>query len=54
LNDIRDVVTNLEGELTSQPKNYQMLMEKHKQLEKSNEMLSRSKKEQTMSIDERM
>ena len=36
--------TNFGDELTSQAENYQMLMDKYKQLEKSNQMLSPSNK----------
>jgi len=40
LNHIRRIVTNLGGELTSQAESYQLLMEKCKQLEKSNQLLT--------------
>ena len=38
-------ITNLGGELSSQAKNYRMLIEKCKQLEESNQMLTQGKKE---------
>ena len=46
LNDLRSaVVTNLGVELALQAKNYCMLMEKCKQLEESNQMLTLTDKE---------
>ena len=55
LNDLRGVVTNLGGELTSQVESYQLLMERCKQLEESNKMLTQSNQELSqhmMSIDQ--
>ena len=54
LNDLRGVVTNLGGELTSQTESYRLLMEKCKQLEKLNKLLTQSNQQlsqQMMSID---
>jgi len=57
LNDLRDVVTNLGGELTLQAESYRLLIEKCKQLEESNKLLSQSNQQlsqQMMSIDQRL
>jgi len=57
LNDLRVVVINLGGELTSQAKSYLLLMEKCKQLEESNKLLTQSIQQlsqQMMSIDQRL
>ena len=42
LNDLRGVVTNLVGELTSQAESHRLLMEKCKELEESNKLLTQS------------
>ena len=42
LNELRSVVTNLGGELTSQAKSYRLLMEKYKQLKESNKSFTQS------------
>ena len=55
LNDLRDVVTNLGGELTSQVESYRLVMEKCKQLEESYRLLTQSNqqlRQQMMSIDQ--
>ena len=57
LNDLRGVVTNLGGELTSQAETYRLVMEKCKQLEESNRLLTQSNQQlsqQMMSIDQRL
>jgi len=57
LNDLRGVVTNLGGKLTSQAESYRLLMEKCKQLEESNKMLIRSNQQlskQMISIDQHL
>ena len=54
LNDLRGVVTNLGGELSSQAESYRLVMEKCKQLEESNKLLTQSNQQlsqQMMSID---
>ena len=54
LNDLRGVVTNLGGELTSRAESYRLLMEKCKQLEELNKLLTQSNQQlsqQMMSID---
>jgi len=53
LNDLRGVVTNLGGELTSQAESYWLLMEKYKQLEQSTPS-NRQLSQQMMIIDQRL
>ena len=40
LNNLRGIVNNFGGELTSQAESYRLLMEKCKQLEESNKLLT--------------
>lgn len=57
LNELRGVVTNLGGELSSQAGSYRLVMEKCKQLEESNRLLTQSNQQlsqQMMSIDQRL
>ena len=57
LNDLRGVVTNLGGELSSQAESYRLVMEKCKQLEESNKFLTQSNQQlsqQMMSINRRL
>jgi len=56
-NDLRGAVTNLWGELPSQAESWQLLMEKCKQLEELNKLLTQSNQklsQQMMSIDQRL
>jgi len=55
LNDLKGVGTNLGGELTSQAESYWLFMEKYKQLEESNKILTQNNQQlcqQMMSIDQ--
>ena len=57
LNDLKGVVTNLGGELSSQAESYWLLMEKCKQLKESNKLLTQINQQlsqQIMSIDQRI